>query len=391
MEYDLVLQKVQAYVSDFIKQHKIAELCFHNDSHTSEVVNAATEIAHHYALNKEDLFIVLCAAYFHDLGYFHGGAKQHEGRGAQLARTFLEEQGIDKHIQDQVVGCIMATRMPQQPTNLLEQILCDADLFHLGGENFETRNKLMRKEAETVGGKKIGKEEWRKQTIALMQQHHYHTDYAREKLNKEKEKNLKILLDKEKKEGKELTEDNFSKKNEERQKKPERGIETMFRITSSNNQRLSDMADNKANILLTVNSIILSMVIAVLLRKLDSNEHLVIPTIMLLSFSVSTMVVAILSTIPEVPPGVFTQEEINKKTVNLLFFGNFYKMKLEEYKEGMNRVMDDSEFLYGMLTKDVYAQGVVLGRKYKLLRIAYAIFMLGLILSSISFLISVSI
>ncbi|EEI91031.1 HD domain protein [Sphingobacterium spiritivorum ATCC 33300] len=391
MEYDLILQKVQAYVSDFIKQHKIAELCFHNDSHTSEVVSAATEIAHHYALNKEDLFIVLCAAYFHDLGYFHGGAKQHESRGAQLARTFLEEQSIDKHIQDQVVGCIMATRMPQQPTNLLEQILCDADLFHLGGENFETRNKLMRKEAETVGGKKIGKEEWRKQTIALMQQHHYHTDYAREKLNREKDKNLKILLDKEKKEGKQLTEDNLFKKNEERQKKPERGIETMFRITSSNNQRLSDMADNKANILLTVNSIILSMVIAVLLRKLDSNEHLVIPTIMLLSFSVSTMVVAILSTIPKVPPGVFTQEEINKKTVNLLFFGNFYKMKLEEYKEGMNRVMDDSEFLYGMLTKDVYAQGVVLGRKYKLLRIAYAIFMLGLILSSISFLISVSI
>ncbi|QQT27509.1 Pycsar system effector family protein [Sphingobacterium spiritivorum] len=391
MEYDLILQKVQAYVSDFIKQHKIAELCFHNDSHTSEVVNATTEIAHHYALNKEDLFIVLCAAYFHDLGYFHGGAKQHEGRGAQLARTFLEEQGIDKHIQDQVVGCIMATRMPQQPTNLLEQILCDADLFHLGGENFETRNKLMRKEAETVGGKKIGKEEWRKQTIALMQQHHYHTDYAKEKLNKKKEKNLKTLMDKENKEGKELMEDTYSKKNEERQKKPERGIETMFRITSSNNQRLSDMADNKANILLTVNSIILSMVIAVLLRKLDSNEHLVIPTIMLLSFSVSTMVVAILSTIPKVPPGVFTQEEINKKTVNLLFFGNFYKMKLEEYKEGMNRVMDDSEFLYGMLTKDVYAQGVVLGRKYKLLRIAYAIFMLGLILSSISFLISVSI
>ena len=391
MEYDLILQKVQAYVSDFIKQHKIVELCFHNDSHTSEVVSAATEIAHYYALNKEDLFIVLCAAYFHDLGYFHGGAKQHESRGAQLARTFLEEQSIDKHIQDQVVGCIMATRMPQQPTNLLEQILCDADLFHLGGENFETRNKLMRKEAETVGGKKIGKEEWRKQTIALMQQHHYHTDYAREKLNREKDKNLKILLDKEKKEGKQLTEDNLFKKNEERQKKPERGIETMFRITSSNNQRLSDMADNKANILLTVNSIILSMVIAVLLRKLDSNEHLVIPTIMLLSFSVSTMVVAILSTIPKVPPGVFTQEEINKKTVNLLFFGNFYKMKLEEYKEGMNRVMDDSEFLYGMLTKDVYAQGVVLGRKYKLLRIAYAIFMLGLILSSISFLISVSI
>jgi len=103
------------------------------------------------------------------------------------------------------------------------------------------------------------------------------------------------------------------------------------------------------------------------------------------------MVIAILSTIPKVPPGVFTPDEIRSKSVNLLFFGNFYKMKLEEYKDGMEKVMDDSEFLYGMLTKDVYSQGVVLGRKYKLLRLAYGIFMFGLIISSVAFLITVSI
>ncbi|MNT44206.1 hypothetical protein D3C72_1807230 [compost metagenome] len=162
----------------------------------------------------------------------------------------------------------------------------------------------------------------------------------------------------------------------------------MFRITSSNNQRLSDMADNKANILLTVNSIILSVVIAVLFRKLDSNEHLILPTIILTVIVVATMVMAILSTIPKIPSGKFSKQEIENKTVNLLFFGNFYKMKLDDYNEGMQKVMIDSEFLYGMLTKDVYSQGVVLGRKYKLLRYAYGIFMFGLVISVISFVIA---
>lgn len=162
----------------------------------------------------------------------------------------------------------------------------------------------------------------------------------------------------------------------------------MFRITSSNNQRLSDMADNKANILLTVNSIILSVVIAVLFRKLDSNEHLIFPTIILTVIVVATMVMAILSTIPKIPAGKFSKQEIEDKTVNLLFFGNFYKMKLDDYNDGMQKVMIDSEFLYGMLTKDVYSQGVVLGRKYKLLRYAYGIFMFGLVISVISFVIA---
>jgi hypothetical protein len=67
------------------------------------------------------------------------------------------------------------------------------------------------------------------------------------------------------------------------------------------------------------------------------------------------------------------------KTVNLLFFGNFYKMSLEEYTYGMEKMMDDKDFLYGSLIKDVYAQGVVLGKKYRLLRIAYNIFMFGLL------------
>ena len=103
------------------------------------------------------------------------------------------------------------------------------------------------------------------------------------------------------------------------------------------------------------------------------------------------MIFSILATRPAIPRGVFTQDDIDSKRVNLLFFGNFYKMHLEEYKAGMLKVMDDNDFLYGTLIRDVYSQGVVLGRKYRLLRVAYNIFMYGLILSVLAYIVATAI
>ena len=170
--------------------------------------------------------------------------------------------------------------------------------------------------------------------------------------------------------------------------RPDKGIETMFRISSSNHQRLSDMADNKSHIMITVNSIIISVVASLLLRKLDTNNYLIIPAIMLLLVSLVTIVLSILATRPNIPNGTFTQQDVDEKKVNLLFFGNFYRMSLESYSQGMKEVMEDREFLYGNLIRDIYSQGVVLGKKYKLLRVAYNIFMFGLIVSVIAFIIA---
>jgi hypothetical protein len=100
---------------------------------------------------------------------------------------------------------------------------------------------------------------------------------------------------------------------------------------------------------------------------------------------VLTIIFSILATRPSLPTGTFTQQDMDEKKVNLLFFGNFYKMNLPDYSAGMLQVMNDRDFLYGTLIKDVYAQGVVLGRKYKLLRISYNIFMFGLIASVLAF------
>jgi len=100
------------------------------------------------------------------------------------------------------------------------------------------------------------------------------------------------------------------------------------------------------------------------------------------------MTFSILSTRPSIPKGTFTQTDVEEKKVNLLFFGNFYKMQLAEFNFGMRRMMEDSDFLYGSLIRDLYAQGVVLGRKYHLLRVAYNVFMFGLIVSVVAFILA---
>jgi len=394
MNYTQLLEEVKMYVLRFFRTHDKPEILYHNQAHTEHVVRVAAEAGAYYNLNDHDMFVVVTAAWFHDTGYYTGAAQGHEQRAAEMLALFLKERGVDESTIQAIQGCVMATRLPQAPHNLLEQIVCDADLSHLGSDEFAEKNKLLRKEVEHITRKKIDKDEWRKGTIRFLESTSYQTAYAQQLLNEKKQQNLDRLKLKLLEHGEELPtksapgapapkETTSSKK--AKADRPDRGVETMFRISSANHQRLSDMADNKAHIMITTTSIILSVLLSVLLRKLEDNPYLIFPTLLLLVVCVVTMVFSILATRPTIPPGKFTQEDINEKKVNLLFFGNFYRMNYDDYSNGMKTMMNDREFLYGSLTRDVYSQGVVLGRKYHLLRIAYNVFMYGIVASVVAF------
>jgi hypothetical protein len=184
--------------------------------------------------------------------------------------------------------------------------------------------------------------------------------------------------------------DNNKTKKKEKKPRPEKGIETMFKTTLNNHNRLSGLVDNKANILLSVNAIIISVSLTTIIPKLDnpSNAHLITPTLLLVLSSVIAITFAILATRPRVSKGSFTRKEVDEKKVNLLFFGNFYKMPYEDYNWAMNELMKDKDYVYNSMIKDLYHLGIVLEKKYRLLRIAYTIFMFGIIISVIAFLIA---
>lgn len=402
MNYLEILDDVKTHVEHLFQTRANEQLVYHNLTHTEHVVKHAVEIANFYQLSDLDFFIVQCASWFHDVGYLDG-YEQHEKKGAEAAGIFLGSIGVDEESIQEIQGCIMATKMPQSPKNLLQQIVCDADLYHLGSEDFKERNKMMRKETIAVWQKEIDKNLWRLGTLQLLESHHYHTQYCIDKLTARKKETMSSLkaqiqesfnLIEPQPEALAITEETpvakEKKKKDDKDSRPEKGIETMFRITSNNHQRLSDMADNKAHIMISINSIILSVVLSVLLRKLEDNEHLILPTVTLLLICLVTMVFSILATRPSVPSGRFTPEEVLEKKPNLLFFGNFYRMSLRDYNDAMEKMMEDRDYLYGSLIKDIYSQGIVLGRKYRLLRIAYNVFMFGIIVSVLGFILAVA-
>lgn len=388
-----------------IFQTKVSEtFTYHNLDHTRFVVRAAEEMADYYQLQKEDRDALLIAAWFHDTGFSSGHASGHEDVSKELAAQFMTAQNIEEGLKDKVLTSIEATKMPQSPGHLNDQILCDADLSHLGTEDFFAINENLRIELQEVSKEKLSRKKWRKTNIAFMENHQYFTDYAKRKLQPVKEKNIEKLKEKlsqkdskkEKKEEKNIDplqvvfpdetttpekDTDPKKKGKDKDAQTERGISTVFRIMANNHVSLSQMADSKANIMISVNSIILSVIISVLLRRLAEDPHLIIPTITLILVCVATIVFAVRATRPNVTQGTFTRQDIEDKKTNLLFFGNFHNMSLPDYDWAMKEMLNSRDYLYGSMVKDLYFLGVVLAKKYKLLRISYNIFMYGLVIS----------
>lgn len=379
-------KKTEQYVTALFQDNPRHELYFHNLAHTIEVVDRTKEIAGHYFLSESDMLAVYVAAWFHDTGYLFAEPEEHEAKSVELMEEFMKEEANDSQLIEKIRKCIMATRPPRNGNNLLYQIICDADTYHLGTKKFEETNQLVWQEYK---GKDLDldESEWRKNTLEFLKKHEFYTKYCQDLLNKRKKKNMKKLQKKSDELSGEKTEAELSlaKLDKDSSGLTSKGIQTMLRLTSTNHFHLSDMADSKAHILISVNAIIISVILSVLIRRLQETPYLTIPTIIFLLVAVSTIVISIIATRPKISGGTFTSQDITDKKTNLLFFGNFYKASYEEYNAAMREMMKDTDYLYGSLIKDIYTLGTVLARKYKLVRLAYNVFMIGIIASVLAF------
>ncbi|HEX9740136.1 MAG TPA: Pycsar system effector family protein [Ignavibacteriaceae bacterium] len=389
-----LLEKASEYASGIISEKLPKGIVYHNLDHTKEVVTTAEEIGKNSGLSSDDMEMLLIAAWFHDSGITET-YNNHEEKSAQIAREFLAMNKYPDEKINTISNLIIVTKIPQNPKNPLEEIICDADISHIGRKGFNTRSQLLRAEWETLQNKKITDFEWLKSNIEFVAGNKFRTRYAKQNFEKQRLKNLDKLQKKLRKEVTEMPpaineESNFTETDKIRKDKGgERGVETMFRNVIRTHVEFSGMADNKANIMISVNTLVLTAIIAILARKLDANPHLIIPTALITLVSLTTLVIATIVTRPKITSGTFTKEDIEKKKANLLFFGNFYNMDLKNFEWGMRELINDKDYLYGSMIKDFYYLGQVLGHKYKYLRICYNIFMYGLIISVIAFAVAV--
>ena len=378
-----ILDKAKNYVESLFKDKLSSVYFYHNFIHTSFAVQKGEEIIKHSKISETEREKIILALWFHDVGFTDCNAEGHEERGAVLMKDFLKKDNFSDEYIEEVSSLILATQKYHQPKDFLEMIMKDADFSHFASPFYNDSAEALRKEWELTGGPCFSTDEWNELNLDFLKnKHQYFTDYAKENWEPLKLKNVKKIEKKLEKEDKPKKE-----KSEKKEEKSDRSVDTLFRVTLNNHTRLSDIADSKANILLSVNAIIISVGLSVLVPKLDTpkNTHLIIPTFLLLLSSVMTIIFAILSTKPNVTKTNFTKQDISERKVNLLFFGNFHQMLFEDFQNSMRDLIKDREYIYDSMMKDLYFLGKVLDRKYKLLSITYKIFMAGIIISVLSF------
>lgn len=162
-----------------------------------------------------------------------------------------------------------------------------------------------------------------------------------------------------------------------------RAIQTFYMIALKNHIKLSGMADRKSNLILAVCALLISAILTNSLKFVQQtgDQYLLAPTIIFVFFMLVAMLLSILTTIPKITSGTFNKEAVEAKEVNLAFFGNFHKMKLDEYEWAVKHMRNDSEEIYKVLTKDLYFLGKVLDKKFKLLKVTYTVLIIGVVLS----------
>lgn len=187
-----LLDQIEVFVSVQLSTY-CDQLAYHNLTHTLGVVENASRIAGYYQLVGADRFVVVAASWFHDLGYVNGDPSGHEQRGASIFLDFANRLFIENHVIERIIGCILATTLPQNPANLLESIVCDADLFHFGTTEFVEKDALMLQETRYRMKTDIPLLTWLDGSAKLLRSHRFCTQYCQDKLADQKQESLMQL------------------------------------------------------------------------------------------------------------------------------------------------------------------------------------------------------
>lgn len=395
MSNETIVKKASEHVFQLFKDCLPDWAVYHNYDQTVETAEAAEEFAQNSRLSKPDAELVALAAWFGDAGIAASGDDTGT-KSVEIATAFLKQQEYPEDRIAKVAEGIRSMKSHAAPRSVLEEILHDADIIHIGKKKFFKKNDLLRTELELRTGKPVSDVEWLTMSVDFVSKNSFRTKYAQMEYARQRTKNL-IELQEQLRDAADQHQQK-EKKNTEKQEKekiPVRGIETMLRMMSGNHIHFSSIADHKASMLISTNSLMMTLIVTLYGRGLFEKDpttltsvyprYVIVPIVVLMISALLTIIFAILSTKPKITTGTFTKEDIRAKRANLLFFGNFFNMPVEDYEWGIREMMKDGEYLYGTMIRDIFSLGKVVAKKFEYLRISYLVFMTGLIATIASF------
>lgn len=371
----------EQYVRQLLQTELTPDHCYHNLPHTLAVVESCRLLCARHGLPVVECEVLELSAWFHDTGFsviYEG----HEEESARIAGQFLEGIEYPRDQIETVKRCVLATLPTHEPEDLLEKIIRDADLSNLGRADYLAMLSGLRHEWSIFRGEDYTDQEWYDFNHQFVKKYTYTTAIATELYDlqrRENQRTLKRLAGKKKKKKKK------SKVKDGPTIATNRNAQIMFRTALRNHMDLSSLADNKANIMLSVNALIVTIAVPMAAGYVTDAPHLMAPVIVLLLTCLCSMIFATLATRPAAMSGYTSGDEVREGKANLFFFGNFYRMNVEAYFKGMDELIAQGHNLESAIKRDLFFLGKSLGRKYNQLRICYSLFMIGVILSVIMF------
>ncbi len=376
-----IVDVVQLHVEELFKNDKLRLLLFHNINHTRQVVDVSKELAELAGISQSDTEKLLIAAWFHDVGYIEKRVG-HEEVSARMAKSFLQSENYNEAAINEVVDLIKSTEKDHKPQNILEEILNDADFAHLGMKKFFRTGELVRAELEAEEDLVFSELDWQKRQYKFLLENPFMTHVAEKLYGKRRSKNIR--KQRENKIG--------AKKITIRSKTGKdfgRGIDTLYRSSYRSHINFSAIADGKANMMISINTILISVIVTLTGASLSFNSQLLgysVPIIILLISALISVVFAVLSARPKVTAKKVTKKAIKNNSMSLMYFGNFLEVSREEFTDYLDNLKKDQQKLYDSMSIDIYNLGIVLKEKYRLLSISYTVFMIGLTLCVLGFL-----
>jgi predicted metal-dependent HD superfamily phosphohydrolase len=389
-----LLHETALFIKEYYQKEFSSDFSFHNYARGVNIVRNCNTIGAQMNLDKEELEVLHLASWFLETGY----AKDYynyQKASVTIADKYCRETGVDDDIIRVIEETILSTRYPQQPVTIMARVLCDAALYHLAEKNLPQNIENLSRERREVLKEAYSDKDGLVEIINTMNDHFYFTSAARELFEKKKQKQKKLLqkkLDDLRGSPAEHTNNEQQLQTNEKNVDPvsedmklERGVETFFRITERRNMELSNLAHDKAGLLISINSIVISIVLSVLITKLEENKFLLFPTLLLVITCTSTIILAVISTKPRFIKANAKKNNTEPNEANIMFFGDFSKLSLTDYKKAMKETYKNKTELYDSLSRDIYYHGITLVWKFRYINFAYNIFMYGFIITILAF------
>jgi Family of unknown function (DUF5706) len=359
-------------------------LVYHGFNRTRELVVACKDIAKGCKLEDGELEILLLAAWFHDAGYAVA-LDSDERKSVELCRDFLAGQQARATVRDRVIavldGLNGAAGSAPRTSTAGDDVLHDAILTSLASKSYLQDAELLRLEIERRRGRLYTDVEWTQECIAFFDHHPFRTRYAQLEYNARRAANLvglhKLLR-------KQVDEAAEARAEQARiAKGVGKNVESIFYYLTKMQVGLVGLADRRTSTMIHVNAIMISIVIGLLLRHIDSERSLLVPTLVLLTVNLIAIFVSIYSM--RSARSTLLKDEWRIHDANLLLFTNDTSISLPEYAERIKRLALDVPGLQKSMIEHLYFLRKMLVDRQRALRITYDVFIYGLALSLVVF------